>query len=84
MRFGFSLPPLILGMVLGPLAEDNFRRALVLSSVSDSTMEYFVTRPISLVLMVVTLLMVVSAFWQEIRRRRSIRDNAVTMESSDG
>lgn len=84
LRFGFSLPPLILGMVLGPLLEDNFRRALVLSSVRDSTLEYFVTRPISLVLMVVTLLMIVSAFWQEIRRRRRLRGDAETMERPNG
>ncbi len=72
LRFGFALPPLLLGMVLGPLAEDNFRRALTLSSVRDSTLEYFITRPISLILMLITLLMVVSAFWQEIRRRKRL------------
>jgi len=84
VRFGFSLPPLILGMVLGPLAEDNFRRALVLSSVGDSTWEYFFTRPISLILMVITALMILTAFWQEIRRRKRLRQNAEINANADG
>lgn len=84
LRSGFSLPPLILGMVLGPLAEDNFRRAMVLSSVQDSTMEYFFTRPISLVLMMVTLLMIASAAWQEIRRRRKLRESAAALDNASG
>ena len=31
-QFDFPLPPLILGLILGPMAESNFRRALALSS----------------------------------------------------
>ncbi len=41
----FSVAPLILGMILGPLFESNLRRSLVLSNGDWST---FVTRPISL------------------------------------
>lgn len=84
LRFGFSLPPLVLGMILGPLAEESFRRALVLSSVRDSTLEYFFTRPISLVLMAITALMVFSALFQEIRRRRRLKEQAAMAESVNG
>ena len=37
--------PLLLGLVLGPMLEENFRRALVLA---DGDFSIFVTRPISL------------------------------------
>lgn len=49
----YPLPPLILGFVLGPIFELNFRRAL---SYSQGAMLPFVTRPISLIFLVMTVL----------------------------
>jgi putative tricarboxylic transport membrane protein len=43
-RLDLDPPPLILGFILGPMLEENFRRALLLSRGSFSV---FVTRPIS-------------------------------------
>lgn len=55
---GFQPIPLLLGFVLGPLAEENLRRAFVLSR-GDPLV--FVTRPLSivLVLMIIALLVLV-------------------------
>ena len=44
MRLGMDAAPLMLGFILGPMLEENFRRALLLSRGSFGT---FVTRPIS-------------------------------------
>ena len=52
-RMDFQLVPILLGIVLGPLAEVNFRRALVLS---DGSASIFFTRPISLFFIVVAVL----------------------------
>ncbi len=41
---GFPLPPIILGFILGPIAEENLRRGLMLS---DGTFLPFLTRPIA-------------------------------------
>ena len=49
-RMDFQLVPILLGIVLGPLAETNFRRALILS---DGSLSIFVTRPISLVFLLI-------------------------------
>jgi putative tricarboxylic transport membrane protein len=49
----YPLGCLILGMILGPLAEDNFSRAMRLSRGSASI---FFTRPISLVLVIIIVL----------------------------
>jgi TctA family transporter len=48
--------PLLLGYVLGPLLEENLRRALLISR-GDPTV--FFTRPISLVFMIATVLILV-------------------------
>lgn len=51
-RLDFQLVPILLGIVLGPLAEMNFRRALILS---DGSLSIFVTRPISLAFIIIAL-----------------------------
>lgn len=55
-RRGFPSAPLLLGFVLGPLLEENFRRALLLSSGDFST---FLTRPVSGVFLSFTVLILV-------------------------
>jgi putative tricarboxylic transport membrane protein len=57
--------PLVLGYVLGPLMEENVRRALLLSQ-GDFTV--FVTSPISLGFLIVTLLLLGSMVLPTIRR----------------
>ena len=51
-KLGFPIMPISLGYVLGPMAEFNLRRALVLSEGSPSI---FFTRPISLFFIVITI-----------------------------
>ena len=66
-RFGFPAGPLVLGLILGPLAESNLRRALV---ISDGSLGVLVTSPISGVLLLLSLGAVVTALLQRYRRRR--------------
>jgi putative tricarboxylic transport membrane protein len=51
----FSVAPILLGYVLGPLVEENFRRALLLSR---GDMAVFFERPISCTFMVVSILLI--------------------------
>jgi putative tricarboxylic transport membrane protein len=57
-RRGFPSAPLLLGFVLGPLIEENFRRALLLS---DGNLATFVERPVSLVFLLITVTLLVAA-----------------------
>jgi len=61
-RHGFPSAPLLLGFVLGPLLEENFRRALLLSAGDMST---FVQRPVSLSFLLITLGLLVAAIWSK-------------------
>ena len=63
----FQLVPILLGIVLGPLAEMNFRRALILS---DGSLSIFVTRPISLAFLLIAFGSLL-VFTIKSRRRRS-------------
>lgn len=51
------IAPMILGFILGPLVEDNLRRALMLS---DGNVGDFLTRPLSTALIAATVLLLVS------------------------
>jgi len=52
LKMGFSLVPILLGVVLEPIAEHNFRNSLVMSQGSPTI---FFTRPISLLFIVLAL-----------------------------
>ena len=63
-RFHFPLPPVLLGLVIGPLFEQELRRSLAISGGAASI---FFTRPIAATLIAVTAVMVV---WPLVVRRR--------------
>ena len=65
IKCDFPMPPIILGLILGSLAEKNLQRALV---ISDGNISVFFTRPISLVLIVIS---VISLLWPVIKKRRA-------------
>jgi putative tricarboxylic transport membrane protein len=66
-QLGFSVVPLLIGFIMGPMMEDNLRRAMVYSR---GDLMIFVQRPISLVLLVVTAVLLVAAALPAIRRGR--------------
>jgi TctA family transporter len=59
--------PLLLGLVLGPMLEENFRRAMVLS---DGDWSIFVRRPISLGFLLLAAALLVAVTLPNIRRSR--------------
>ncbi len=52
-KFGFATAPIVLGMILGPMAEKNWRQAIVLFR--GDALGYFFSRPISILLLVLTI-----------------------------
>ncbi|WJE15247.1 tripartite tricarboxylate transporter permease [Halobacillus sp. ACCC02827] len=69
-KFDYPLGPLILGLILGPMAESNFRRALVISG--DSSYSIFFTRPISLILISLAVISLVFPLIKMIRKKQSL------------
>ena len=56
IKFRFPLPPIIMGLILGPIAEESLRQSLV---VSDGSWMIFITKPISAIFLGVTALIVI-------------------------
>ncbi len=63
-RFGFPLAPLVLAVILGPLADENLRRALLVFE--DKSLWFVLSRPIGTFLLVVVLY----TFYDGIFKRR--------------
>lgn len=67
VKHDFEPAPMLLGLMLGPMMEENLRRAMVISN--GDTM-VFVTRPISAALLIIGAALLVVAILPMIRRRR--------------
>ena len=67
-RIGVPMASILLGVILGPMAEAGFRRAML---ISNWDLTSFLTRPLSLALIVLTLLSI-AAGWQMTRRIQAI------------
>src|SRR5699024_3642095 len=64
----FPLAPVVLGLVLGPIVEEQFRRAMLMSG---NDFSIFFTRPISLILMVLTILSLLIPLISYIKKKRT-------------
>lgn len=67
---GFHLTPLLIGFVLGPLIEDNLRRAL---TISQGDLGILVSSPVSIAIHALIVLLCAVVCWSRWRRFRSER-----------
>lgn len=65
-RMDFQLVPILLGIVLGPLAEKNFRRAMV---ISEGSFDIFFTRPISCAFILIAVGSILLFAWKNYKAR---------------
>jgi putative tricarboxylic transport membrane protein len=87
-EMGYPIAPLVIGVILGPMADENLRRALMVSQ--GSFLPVF-QRPVSLILFLIIVWTVISQFrWYKrfkdammakLRRRKSCA--AVGLEDTD-
>lgn len=68
-KLAFPAAPLILGFVLGPMMEDNFRRAMLLSSGDFAT---FINRPISATILSIAAFIMLWSFFSTLKARRTL------------
>lgn len=66
-KYEFSLPPVVLGFILGPMLEVNLRRGIM---ASQGSFLPFVTKPISLIFLLATLLSIGITIFQQVKKRK--------------
>lgn len=70
-KYDFSLAPAIIGVILGPIAEVNLRRAVM----ADPDWTLFLTRPISLIFLILAVLSILFTVWQSNKLNKKTREN---------
>lgn len=65
-RYGFPAAPVILALILGPMAESNLRRSLV---ISEGSYDIFLTRPIAAGLLALALITLLTPLILKLRKR---------------
>lgn len=54
-KAGFPVSPIVLALILGSMIETNFRKALIITGSMGSLLASFVTRPLSLILLIIII-----------------------------
>lgn len=70
IKFDFSMSTIVIGIILGPLAESNLRRSLIMSS---GDVAIFFTRPISLFFITVAMISLVVPIISSLLEKRNAR-----------
>lgn len=76
---GFEPAPLVLGVVLADILESNFRRALIMAAPKGGLIAYFLTRPVSMIIVLVILgfaLVPTVHKWKTRKTKASYRETA--------
>jgi putative tricarboxylic transport membrane protein len=66
-KLDYELTPMLIAFVLAPLLEASFRQSLILS---DGRLSIFVERPISSVILGISVLLIISSGFSSYRRTR--------------
>jgi putative tricarboxylic transport membrane protein len=70
-RYGYPITPLILGVVIGPMAEQELRRAV---QISDGDFMTLIEKPFSVVIYSLLILgLIVPKLWPRIKKRMAIK-----------
>ncbi len=77
-NLGFSPGPVVLGIILGPIAETNFLQGRLIATSLDGVLPYFFTGTINLILIALCLLSIGYSVFAEVRGARRRRDRAAS------
>ncbi len=66
-KFGFAAAPIVLGVVLGPIAERNFLQGKIIGTAGDGMLPYFFGGGINIVLVALIILSITSSLYYEIK-----------------
>lgn len=74
-KYHFPLAPMVLAVVLGPMIESGYRQSMIMSK---NSLSIFFTRPISLTLMILTILILLIPMFRYIYRK--VKSNNYSVE----
>ncbi len=76
-NIGFSAAPLVLGLILGPIAEANFGQGSMIANAQDGPLSYFFFGPLNVVLIALVIGPVGYSFWSNMTQNGAAKREAV-------
>ena len=70
-KFGISAAPIVLGMILGPIAETNYVQGKLIAEVGEGMTTYFLTGPLNIILIGLCVMSFGYSLFSELRGNRS-------------
>lgn len=75
-KFGFPSAPIVLGLILGPIAEENFLRGEMIAQTSNGVFNYFFTGTLNIVLIGLCILSLAWGLYSEVKFARKMKAQA--------
>ena len=72
-KFGFSAAPLVLGLILGPIAESNFTTGSLIANAQNGPVEYFMTGTLNIFLIILVIASIAYSFWSNMMQGRKAK-----------
>lgn len=66
-KFGFSAAPVVLGIILGPIAENNFLKGKLIAETDVGVFSYFFTGPMNIIIILLCAVSIAYSIYGEIR-----------------
>lgn len=76
LKAGFGPAPVVLGIILGPIAETNYQQGKLIAESGDGMLAYFFTGNINMLLIGLAVASIVYSVYTEIREQRSAKKEA--------
>jgi putative tricarboxylic transport membrane protein len=84
IKYGFSAAAVVLGLILGEIAENGFLLGVRIGSAKKSVLSYFIARPIPAIIVLLVLLSIGFALFLEHKERAAKRKGLVEDRSLPG
>jgi len=76
-KFGFSPAPVVLGIILGPIAEDNYLKGKLIADTDVGVFSYFFTGSMNIIIILLCVASIGYSIYGEIRAYRKAKEAAV-------
>lgn len=81
--YGYAAGPLVLGIVLGKIAEDNYKVGTIIANAGDGMLPYFFSGGLNLSLIAIIVASIASGWYLEVRQRRKQKNTEVQNREKD-
>ena len=69
-KFGFTAAPIVLGIILGPIAEINFNQAKIIAGTQNGLFDYLTSGPLNLTIISLCILSVLYGVYSDIKQKK--------------